>query len=261
MLPSHIQDWFDLTGKTVVITGGYKGLGAMLSTTLNAAGARIISLARNHDQNHKFCSNLSHDAIAYECDISNPQSIVDTTTKIHNEIKNIDILIHCAGHVYLSHLGDISIQEWQYDLDINLTGPFLLTQQLLPIFKTKTTKSTKNKIIFIGAADHFTPSENPTFAYIAAKAAITRITSHLAKTLAADNINVNCIAPGPFPTDFNENARLYPEETGTFVPAGRVGKESDIGAAILYLCGQSGDFVTGSTLHVDGGIAGCGLNL
>ena len=143
-------------------------------------------------------------------------------------------------------------------MDINVKGPFFLTQALLPLLEAAATADDPARIINVGSIDGINVNRLPTYSYAPSKAAIHHLTRMLAAHLADRHITANAIAPGPFPSKMMAaTLEEYGEQIRKGVPLGRIGEADDMAGAAIFLASKAANYVTGVVLPVDGGITGC----
>ena len=146
---------------------------------------------------------------------------------------------------------------WKRVLDLNVTGLFELTRQLLPLLEKAASASDPARVVSLGSVMGTAPLGDGAYSYAASKAAVHHLTKIMGKELAHKHITFNAFAPGPFPSKMTAHATSTDEQkevVASTVPLGRVGNPDDIAAAALYLCGPGGSYVTGAILPIDGGI-------
>jgi 2-deoxy-D-gluconate 3-dehydrogenase len=246
---------FDLTGKVAIVTGGNTGLGLGMAQGLAAAGASIVIADRNGDNSQEAKTALEREgrrAVSVTTDVTDRaqvQAMVDTAL---DAFGRIDILINNAGIGLGGPPAELSLDDWQKVIDINLTAPFSCAQAVYPALK----KAGGGKIVNIASilAQLATPGGA---SYAASKGGILNMTRSLAIAWAPDNIQVNAILPGWIDTDLTRNARERRPDLNdrvlSRVPAGRWGRPSDLAGVAVFLASGASDFVTGTGITVDGG--------
>ncbi len=254
-----VQDMFDLTGKTAVVTGGSIGLGAQMATALAEAGANLVIAARKVDRCVELASELEKNngirAIGVACDVSNAsdcQNLVETTIK---EFGTLDILVNNAGITWAADALDFPMDKWQKVIDLNVTGLFRLSAMAARVMKNQG----KGKIInmsSVAALGGSEPENMNAVVYNTSKGAVATMTKDLAVKWARYGINVNAVAPGFFPTHMSK-ALLEKNLDSVLlrVPFKRLGGEEDLKGIIVFLSSAASDYITGQFITVDGGQA------
>lgn len=242
--------------KLAVITGASSGIGKEISISFSKESYVCILLGRSEDQ-LKSTKNLCESSDYYILDLQNPLSIQSTAHKILNDYESSHydhiVLINNAGMIEKSSFEKSSIESWQKQFQVNLLGPVLWTQQLLPLLFNVSSA----RIINISSTLGLRPIPE-TSAYSATKAAMNSWTQSLALELAPRNIPVNALCPGLVETpihDFYKTQNSHLRETlDQLQPVGRMGQPHDIVKAVFFLSEISSPWLTGALLPVDGGI-------
>jgi len=247
---------FDLSGRVAVVTGGNGGIGRSIALGLAEAGAAVAVFARNEEKNQQVLSELKAlgvPSLAMRVDVSNRGALEPAMDKVESELGHISILVNNAGIVCLSGgvLKEIP-EDWDRVIETQLNAVFLLSK-----LAARSMVSHKGgKIINIGSMySYFGSGLVPS--YSAAKGAIVQLTKSMAIELAPHNIQVNAIAPGWIETDMTVPVHTMPlnDEILARTPAGRWGQPEEIAGTAVYLASRASDFVTGTTIRVDGGYA------
>jgi NAD(P)-dependent dehydrogenase (short-subunit alcohol dehydrogenase family) len=165
----------------------------------------------------------------------------------------LHVLVNNAGAAWGEDFDTFPETGWDKVVDLNMKAPFFLTQALHEMLK-RGAKERPAKVINIASIDGISVNAWETYSYTASKAGLIHLTKRMALRLAQDNIVVNGIAPGPFPSDMNKQARDHGDEVAERVPAGRIGTTEDMAGAAIYLASRAGDYVVGETIVVDGGV-------
>ena len=249
-----VLDLFSLKSKVAIITGASRGLGRAMACALGEAGADVALVARDLSTLKILESDLASSGIQtllISADLSDkkePQRIVEEVLSWKN---NIDILVNNAGTVVRSSAVDISEDDWEKVIGLNLNGAFRMAQAVARVM----VKQESGKIINIGSVNSVLGARE-VISYAASKGGILQVTRAMASELAGKGIQVNCILPGYFETDLTkglQNDEPRYEMIRRRTPAGRWGQPEDLSGAVVYLASQASDYVTGSTLTVDGG--------
>lgn len=254
------NDLFSIAGKTAVVTGGAKGVGAMISTALIRAGVKLFIIARPSEENLAFAASLAR--LGYcklvASDLSNMEEIQEAATIIQEHTEKVHILVNNAGTFTAASIDKIKPKQWDAELAINLRAPFFMVQSLLAQLKAAADWHDPARVINIGSIGALWAKSSGAYAYSAAKGAVHQLTRALASDLTAEGITVNAIAPGFFPSDmtkgfFNAVSGLE-EQMIASIPANRLGTPEDIGGAVIFLASRAGAYVSGTILPVEGGL-------
>ncbi len=254
-----MNNLFDVEGKIALVTGGSRGIGLMIAEGLVEAGAKVYISSRKKEVCDREATRLSDKGvcISLPADLSSQDGVIELAEAIKNQESKLDILVNNAGATWGATFEDFPDKAWDRVLNLNLRAPFNLTQQLFPLLKESGTDEDPARVINIGSIAGFQAESIQAFSYGPSKAAIHQMTRMLAGELARHNITVNCIAPGPFPSQMtafalnNESARQIMEKQ---VPLGRIGQPEDVAGLAIYLSSRAGAFMTGNVIPLDGGI-------
>jgi NAD(P)-dependent dehydrogenase (short-subunit alcohol dehydrogenase family) len=250
-----VLDMLSLKGKVAVVTGGSSGLGVVFAQALAEVGANIVLAARRIDKMNEVADDLTRlgvKAKPVQCDVSQQdqvQSLVDETLKTFGRL---DIIVNNAGVAAMSPATEISIEEWNRVVSVNLTGTFLCARTAA----RQMMKRGGGKIVNIASIYGAVGDVFPASPYYATKGAVINLTRDLAVEWAPFKINVNAIAPGFFPSEMTEGIFQDPhylEYINKQTPLGRTGNPEDLKGAIVFLASPASDYVTGQTIFVDGG--------
>ena len=253
-----MTDLFSLKGRTALVTGGSRGIGKMIARGFLAQGARVYVAARKAAQCDRAAAELAKEGgscFSIPANISTVEGVQALAATLAAREGKLDILVNNAGAAWAAEFDAFPENGWDKVMDLNLKTPFFLTQALHPALKVAASAERPAKVINIASIDGIFVNPLETYSYHASKAGLIHLTRRMAARLTADNIVVSAIAPGPFPSDMNIDARDNADKVAQRVPARRVGTDEDMAGAAIYLASRAGDYVVGATLAVDGGIA------
>lgn len=242
---------FDLSGKCALITGASGGIGGEIAKTLHAAGATVALSGTRVEPLQALADELGDRARVLPCNLSDAEAVTALPKQAADAMGSVDILVNNAGITRDNLFMRMSEEEWLSVLDVNLTSTMRLCKGAIRGMM----KARWGRIINISSVVGSTG--NPGQAnYAASKAGIVGMSKSLAYEVASRGITVNCVAPG-FITTAMTDKLSDDQKSGilTNVPAGRMGEAAEIGAAVLYLASAEAGYVTGATLHVNGGMA------
>jgi NAD(P)-dependent dehydrogenase (short-subunit alcohol dehydrogenase family) len=255
-----LNSLFNLEGRTILVTGGSRGIGAMIVEGYLAAGAkRIYISARKVDQIEEAVAKFGDRVVGIPMDLSSVENCNALAAEIASREDKLDILVNNAGAAWGADFGQFPEVGWDRVMDLNVKSLFFLTQALHPLLKAAATFERPAKVINIASIDGYKINPWQTYSYQASKAAVVHLTRRLAAELVKDNILVSGIAPGAFQSDMNKAARDYADEVGKNVPFPRIGTPEDMAGLALFLAARSGDYIVGETIICDGGIVNASL--
>ena len=246
---------FDLSGKTAIITGGYRGLGLAMAEGLASAGANIVIVSRNKADGLIAAKQIEKSygvrAIAIGADVSIEEQTLDMAKEAIDTFGKIDILINNAGISVRGPIEEVTAEDFRRVMDVNVTGVWLCTKALVPHMKANKNGRIINigsTLGLVGYADRST--------YVASKGAVVTMTKGLALELAPWNINVNAICPGPFLTEMSKATANLPAANKMIVESTAVerwGELKEIQGIAIYLASDAATFTVGAAISVDGG--------
>ena len=243
---------FDLTGRKALVTGATGGLGGAIARALHAQGAHVALSGTRRAVLDELAAELGHERVAVvEANLADKAAVEALLPAAESALGGLDILVNNAGITRDNLFMRMKDEEWEAVLDVNLTAAFRLSRAALRGMM----KRRYGRIIGIGSVVGTTgnPGQGN---YAAAKAGLVGMTKALAAEVASRNVTVNCIAPGFITSAMTDALNEKQRETIlTRVPAGRLGTGAEIGAAAVYLASEEAAYVTGQTLHVNGGMA------
>ena len=246
---------FSLENKVALITGGTSGLGKMMALALAKAGAFvwIASSRDNADETLKELKDQGTEGRFIQLDVTSSEALENVVSLIHQESNRIDILVNAAGINLRTSAEDLTLDEWQKTIDINLTAPFHLSQLVADSMR----ENNWGRIINIASLQSLRAFDN-SIPYGASKGGIMQLTRALAQAYSKDGVLVNAIAPGFFRTNLTESlfqdlGKLKTLADKTMM--GRNGEEKDIFGISVFLCSDANSYVTGQTIFLDGGFS------
>jgi 3-oxoacyl-[acyl-carrier protein] reductase len=242
---------FDLTGKTALITGASGGIGGAIAKALHGAGASVALSGTRVEPLQALAAELGSRAHVLPCNLSDAVAVEALPKAAAEAMGSVDILVNNAGITRDNLFMRMSDDEWQSVLDVNLTSTFRLCRGVLRGMMKARWGRIVNITSIVGTTGN--PGQGN---YAAAKAGLTGMSKSLAYEVASRGITVNCVAPGFIATAMTD--KLNEDQKGrilTQIPAGRMGEADEVAAAALYLASPEADYVTGATLHVNGGMS------
>jgi len=243
-------------GRVVMITGAGQGIGAAIARRFAADRARLALVDVNEGQLYKLAAELERpglELLPLSADITAKAQVEDLVSRVLERFERIDVLVNNAGIIRDGFISNITEQDWDQVLDVNLKGAFLCCQAAFPTLKSQRYGKIVNIVsrAWLGNVGQAN--------YSASKGGLVSLTRTLALEFARFQINVNAVAPGlidtPMSRSMPEAAR---ERLIRMQPTGKMGKVEDIAAAVAFLASDDAEFITGQVLHVDGGKS-CGL--
>ncbi|MBK5928737.1 3-oxoacyl-[acyl-carrier-protein] reductase [Rhodobaculum claviforme] len=242
---------FDLTGKGALITGASGGIGAAVARALHGAGASVALSGTRQAPLEALAADLGARAHVVACDLSDTAAIEALPKRAAEALGGVDILINNAGITRDGLFMRMSDDDWQAVIDVNLTAAFRLSRGVLRGMMKARWGRIVNVTSVVGATGNAGQGN-----YAAAKAGLVGMSKSLAAEVASRGVTVNCIAPGFIETAMTD--KLTDDQKGRIlgqIPTGRMGTPEEIAAAALYLASAEAGYVTGATLHVNGGMA------
>jgi NAD(P)-dependent dehydrogenase (short-subunit alcohol dehydrogenase family) len=253
-----ILDRFKLDGRRALITGGSRGLGLEMARALGEAGAEVVISGSDAGHLNKACEDLGRGGLrvtSVQADLSSPSGAERLCDAVLRDYPAIDILINNVGGRRINTpTEDLSLEDWQRILDLNLTQAFILSKRVGGAMLPRGW----GRIINISSINAYLPGKTMRGrCYEASKGAVTMFTKALAADWAVHGVTVNAIAPGPFLTDANQrwiNERPeFEDEVSSSIPMGRWGRPDEIAPLALYLASDASSYMTGSVIILDGG--------
>ncbi|MFJ7916543.1 MULTISPECIES: SDR family oxidoreductase [unclassified Lysinibacillus] len=253
-----VLDLFSLKGKTAIITGGGRGLGAQIAQGFAEAGANIVLCSRKVEACEEVAVELAElgvQTLALACDVTKPEDIANVVSKTLETFGKIDILVNNSGASWGTPAVEMPFEAWQKVFDVNVNGTFLMTQAVGKIMLEQKSGKIIN-IASVAGLGGTLPDFMDTIGYNASKGAVITLTKDLAVKWGPYGVNVNAIAPGFFPTKMSkvliERGQDY---LMSVTPLKRLGTENDLKGVALFLAAAASDYITGDVIVVDGGMS------
>jgi NAD(P)-dependent dehydrogenase (short-subunit alcohol dehydrogenase family) len=240
-----------LSGKVAIITGGGSGIGKAIAVAFVREGAKVVIAGRNSKRLDAAAAEIGEDCLAMSADVSSASDVQKLVNAAIEKFKRINILVNNAAVLLPGTAESLSEEDFDQTFDINVKGLWLLSRAVLPHMRA----SGGGSIINIASVLSLLGARNRV-AYAASKGAVMAMTKAMALDLAAENIRVNCIAPGIVETEMvarfstDENAR---KQRIAMHPMGRFGQPGEIASAAVFLASDESGWTTGSVLTIDGG--------
>lgn len=242
---------FDLTGKRALVTGASGGIGGAVAQALHSAGATVTLSGTREEPLRALADALGERAHVVTANLSDASAVEALPKAAAEAMGGVDILVNNAGITRDNLFMRMSDEEWAQVIEVNLTSSFRLCRAVLRGMMKARWGRIVNITSVVGTTGN--PGQGN---YSAAKAGLTAMSKSLAYEIASRGITVNCVAPGFIATAMTD--KLNDDQKGKIlsqIPAGRMGDSADIAAAVLYLSSAEAGYVTGATLHVNGGMA------
>jgi gluconate 5-dehydrogenase len=253
---THVKELLDLNGKTALITGGSRGLGAEMAEALAEAGASLFLLARREQWLQPTLEEFRLRGFRCEgmlCDVSQPDQVEAAAAQAIQALGKIDILVNNAGVSWGAKAEDMPLEKWHAVLEVNLTGTWLFSQTVGRHMLERGSGNIINVASIAGLRG--SASHNMGISgYAASKAGVMGLTRELAAHWAHRGVRVNAIAPGFFPSRMSEKAlERVQQQYEAGVPMGRIGRPGELKGVVLFLASEASSYITGQTIVVDGG--------
>lgn len=253
-----MKNYFDLNGKTALVTGASSGLGEQFARALVNQGAAVILVARRKERLDALAQEIEDmggEAKAIVCDVSSEENIISMVNESKAWKGRIDILVNNAGVAVNANAASQTTDDWKWVIDINLTSCYIIAREVGKIM----VEQNYGKIINLGSIHSNTAvsgSVEQITSYCASKGGIQMLTKALAAEWAKYNITVNSLAPAYFPSEMTQGAMAndsFTQFISMRCPMGRAGKDGELDGALIYFASDASSYTTGQTLNVDGG--------
>ena len=250
-----MKNLFDVSGKVAVVTGGSRGIGAMIARGFVENGVKTYITARREEELNATAAELCTmgECIALPSNLATLEGVTAFADSIKEREEQVHILVNNAGATWGAEFEDFPEAGWDKIMDLNVKSLFFLTQQLLPGLRAAGNAEDPARVINIGSINGFSNPHMKNYSYSASKAAVHHLTRHLGGDLAPEHINVNAIAPGFFPSKMTAHMLEEEQEMLHAIPRGRIGSPEDAAGTAINLSSRASAWVTGHTLTLDGG--------
>ena len=254
-----LEKLFSVKDKTVLITGGSRGIGEMIAEGFIANGSKVYITSRKGSDVRETAERLRERyggfCKAFSSDISNVNGIEGLYAEFNKNEDHLDVLINNAGAVWGEPLESFSEVGWDKVMDLNVKTIFFMIQKFLPMLKKNAKQDSKTRVINIGSIDGINTPYYENYSYSVAKAAVHKLTKVLSAKLISDNIICNAIAPGPFPSKMLGSAVEHDYSIiAKKNPSKRVGGPEDIAGLAIFLASKASEYTIGEVVSCDGGL-------
>lgn len=250
----NVKELFNLEGEIAIVTGASQGLGEEMAIALSEVGANVVVVDIQSEKGENVSEkikSLGRESIFVKCDVSNEKEVEKMVSEVLNKFGKIDILVNNAGIVSNYPAEEMTLEEWEKIINIDLTSVFICSQKVGRVM----IKQKKGVIVNIASMSGIIVNNpQPQCHYNTAKSGVIMLTKSLAAEWAKYNIRVNAIAPGYMGTEMVKRAYpKYGEKWIPLIPMGRIGEPYEIKGPIVFLCSKASSYITGSVLVMDGG--------
>ncbi|CZR59769.1 probable NADPH-dependent beta-ketoacyl reductase (rhlG) [Phialocephala subalpina] len=253
-----VSNLFNVKDKVVLVTGGAKGIGRMISEGFVANGAKVYISSRDAKACEQACKELNAlgkgSAHSIPADFYKLEDCKRMVEEFKKREKKLHVLVNNSGSNWGAPYDEFPDTAWTRVLTLNLTRVFTITQALTPLLEAACTPEDPSRIINIGSVDGIRVPSLETFSYSASKAGLHQLSRVLANHLGKRNITSNVLACGPFESKMMaETLKNFGEAIKEGIPLGRIGTPQDVAGACLFLSGRAGSYVNGAIIALDGG--------
>ena len=254
-----MDELFSIKGKTAVVTGGSRGIGLMIARGLVQAGARVYISSRKAGVCDEVAAELSKsgECFSIPADLGTTEGLDHLAMRLAERESALHILVNNAGATWGAPMEEYPDEAFDKIWAVNVKAIFHLTVKCLPLLRKAATGDDPARVVNIGSIDGIRVPYFENYAYSASKAAVHMLTRHMAHTLHKENITVNAIAPGLFPSKMTNFIfeQMGEDQLGGGIPLGRVGQPDDVAGATIFLASRAGSYLTGAVIPVDGGVS------
>jgi NAD(P)-dependent dehydrogenase (short-subunit alcohol dehydrogenase family) len=253
-----LDQLFSVAGKVALVTGGGRGIGLMMTEALVASGAKVYIASRKRAVCEKIAAELggSDHCVGLGADLSTEEGVVALADEIKQREDQLHILVNNSGVAWGAPMEKFPWKAWDTVLGLNLTAPFVLTRELIPLLTNAGTPEDPARVINIGSMLGTVTASWTAYSYGASKAGLHHITRVFANEFSGRNITANAIAPGPFATEMTSHVAENDAAKQTVakeLPLRRWGTAEDAAGLVLFLCSRAGSYVSGAIVPLDGG--------
>ena len=242
----------ELGGRTALITGAGRGIGLAIATALSADGAAVALLDIDASDLQAAAASIGDQALAIQADVRRLAEVREAVERTNQHFGGLDILVNNAGVCSLTGISEITEDEWDRMLNINLKGAFFCCQAALPYLRLS---GRGGRIVNMASVAGQSGGVTVGVHYSASKAGLIGLSKSLAQMLGADGVTVNCVAPGTIASDMTLGwSEDIQSELIRAIDLGRYGQPEEIAAAVRYLVSDAASFITGATLDINGGL-------
>jgi NAD(P)-dependent dehydrogenase (short-subunit alcohol dehydrogenase family) len=256
---AYLSALFGSRGRTVLVTGGTRGIGYAIAEGFLRAGARVHITSRKKDACDQAQAALGEHGpcTAVAADIATREGREAVVGHLRSREAALDILVNNAGSLWAESYDDYPEHGWDKTFDLNVRGLFFLTRDLTPLLRVNATPERPATVINIGSIDGEHIPEHEVYAYTASKAAVHHLSRHLAQRLAPEHVTVNVIAPGRYPSKMLKQTweAKGPEAVLGPIPLHRLARPEDLVGAAIFLSSTAASYITGCVVRVDGGFS------
>ncbi|KAF8862457.1 short-chain dehydrogenase/reductase-like protein sdr [Acephala macrosclerotiorum] len=254
----EVSNLFNVKDKVVLVTGGAKGIGRMISEGFVANGAKVYISSRDAKACEQACKELNAlgkgSAHSIPADFYKLEDCKRMVEELKKRETKLHVLVNNSGSNWGAPYDEFPDSAWTRVLTLNLTRVFTITQALTPLLEAACTPEDPSRIINIGSVDGIRVPSLETFSYSASKAGLHQLSRVLANHLGKRNITSNVLACGPFESKMMaETLKNFGEAIKEGIPLGRIGTPQDVAGACLFLSGRAGSYVNGAVIALDGG--------